>query len=201
MAESCGCIRARSSSDSSSRASLATRRTSSSDRDMASRRKERGVAGPPTTVGPQRLDPPGTAGSDVDADERLDLDRPLDAAAAHALGADADPDRLAVDDGLDLLEVRLERPPAHPGDLLTDPAEVLGLAAVGLLVAEDGLLPAHRALHAHDRNLVTPRPGLGSAREIGTITIAAAGPAARTTPERDGAGRAGGSVECRATGI
>src|SRR5439155_12641015 len=89
---------------------------------------------------------------------RLDLDRPLDPAAAEALAADPGPLRLAVDAHLDPLQVRLEHPLVDPGDLLADPAEVLGLPAVGLLVADDGLLAAHRTLHAHDRHLVMPSP-------------------------------------------
>ena len=57
--------------------------------------------------------------------------RPLRMAAADTHTADG----LAVDDALHLLQVRLELPAAGAGDLLADAAEVLGLTAVGLLVA------------------------------------------------------------------
>jgi hypothetical protein len=91
-----------------------------------------------------------TAGpSDCNVDERQFLDWSLDLATANTLGADAGPLGRAFDLHLDPLEIRLEDPLVDPGDLLTDPAQVFGLAAVSLLVADDGLLPAHCALHTH----------------------------------------------------
>src|SRR5262249_22812262 len=100
--------------------------------------------------------------------------------AADALGADPRPPRLAVHHHLDALEVRLEHPLAGAGDLLADPAEVLGLPAIGLLVPLDRLLPADRTLHAHVRTLAMPSPRYrGPPYKIETITIAAT-----TTPAR-----------------
>src|SRR4051794_22713502 len=99
-----------SSSVSVSRARWATQRTSSAVSAMA-------------------------AGLDGGHGERPALLRPLDPAAAHALGADALAADGAVDLGLDGLEVGLEGALGGAGDLLADAAEVLGLAAVGVLPA------------------------------------------------------------------
>src|SRR4051794_15140382 len=115
MAESCGRRCARSASDSSSRASFATVRTSSRDRDMGDTRRAAG-------------------GSDGRHAERLPLDRPLNLPAPDALDADPGAGGLAVLDHLHALKVRLELPPADAGNLLAHPAEVLGFPAVGLLI-------------------------------------------------------------------
>ena len=52
-------------------------------------------------------------------------------------------------DNLDALKVRAERAPADAGNLSADTAQVLGLAAAGVLVAQDRLLPRDGTLHAH----------------------------------------------------
>src|SRR5690349_16467196 len=82
--------------------------------------------------------------------ERLALDRPLHQAGADGRGGDADALHLAVDDHLDLLEVRLELAAGDAGDLLADAAQVLGLAAVGLLIPQRRLLAGDGTLLAHD---------------------------------------------------
>src|SRR5205085_5287645 len=104
----------------------------------------------------------------------LALDRPLALAGPDALDAHAGPDRLTVLEDADRLEVRVEGAPAGAGDLLADPAEVLGLAAVGLLVAEDRLLAADVALHAHDESLQRGPAGV-PARKVETFNIGPAG--------------------------
>src|SRR5262249_31991403 len=81
----------------------------------------------------------------------LALERPLHLAGPDALDAHAGPDRLAIPDDAYRLEVRVEGPAAGSGDLFANPAQVLGLPAVGLLVAEDRLFAADVALHAHGR--------------------------------------------------
>ena len=87
--------------------------------------------------------------------ERLAADRALDAAAADALHADAGAaDGAVLLHDLDVLQVRLEDAPADAGHLAADAAEVLGLAASGVVVAQNGLLAAHLALLAHDRSPV-----------------------------------------------
>src|SRR5262245_29799529 len=134
MAVSCWARTARSASGSSSRASRATLRTWSMSM--------------------------GTPRSDLRGRERLPLDRPLHLAGPDALDADAGPHRLAILDHADVLKVRVKGSPAGAGDLLADPTQVLGLAAVGLLVAEDRLLAAHIALHAHDRVAPTNAGGV-----------------------------------------
>src|SRR5208283_1726199 len=72
--------------------------------------------------------------------EQLALLRPLHPAAADALDADAH----ALDgpflDDLDVLQVRAEDAPADAGHLPADAAEVLRLAAPGVLVAQRRLL-------------------------------------------------------------
>src|SRR5262249_59788188 len=82
--------------------------------------------------------------------ERLALLRPADLAAADALHADAGALHAAVHVDLDVLQVRPEGAPADAGDLAADAAEVLGLAAPGVLVAQHRLLSANGTLHAHD---------------------------------------------------
>src|SRR5882724_2197245 len=144
-------MRATSASDASRRASFATLRTCSMSRDMMHQSRV-GTATVGAVVGGAH--PPGgprrrAGASHVDGGERLHLDRLLHAAAADALDARADALRLALNDGLDALEVRLEDAAAGAGDLLTDAAEVLRLTAVRLLVPEDGLLGANRTLHTH----------------------------------------------------
>src|SRR5438094_199402 len=125
MAESCGCSRARSASASSSRANFATLRTLSRVSDMIE--------------------------SNLNSGERQFLDRPLNLAAADALHTHAGADGLAVLLDLNALKIRLEAALGGAGDLLADAAEVLGLPAVGLHIADHGLLPAHRALHTHGK--------------------------------------------------
>src|SRR2546421_8343385 len=84
--------------------------------------------------------------------ERLLADRALDAAAANALHADAGAvDRAVLLHDLDVLQVRLEQALADAGHLAADAAEVLGLAAPGVLVAQHRLLAADVTLHAHGR--------------------------------------------------
>src|SRR5277367_1972236 len=56
------------------------------------------------------------------------------------LGADLDAQNLPVNDGANLLNVRLERAGGDAGHLGADPAEILGLAAMGDLIPERGLL-------------------------------------------------------------
>src|SRR6266540_1147802 len=114
-----------SASASSSRANFATLRTSSRVRDMVE--------------------------SNLNGGERQLLDRPLNLAAADALDADSRTHGLAVLLHLASLEVRLEAALGGAGDLLADAAEVLGFPAVGLYIADNGLLPAHRTLHTHDK--------------------------------------------------
>src|SRR6266481_8080657 len=88
--------------------------------------------------------------SDLRHLERLAFDRLLDQPGPD--GAHGDADRLdrAVDLDLDALEVREEPPLGRAGDLPADAAEVLGLAAVALLVTADGLLARNCTLLAHD---------------------------------------------------
>src|SRR5262245_43149837 len=106
-------MRARSSSLRSRRASVATQRAWSRVIDIAAPR-----------------------GSHRRHLERLALLRALHAAGADARNADAaGADRALLDD-LDALKVRLEGPAGGAGDLAADAAEVLGLAAVGLLIAQ-----------------------------------------------------------------
>src|SRR5262249_25473760 len=75
--------------------------------------------------------------------------RPLDAAAAEALGADAQGLDGAADLALHALEVGLELAPADARDLTADAAQVLGLAAARDLIAQRRLLAADATLHAH----------------------------------------------------
>src|SRR5581483_11081010 len=91
--------------------------------------------------------------------ERLLLLGALDAAAADAMGADALAHHRAAVLHLNALEVRAERAPADAGGLAADAAQVLGLAAPGVLVAQHRLLPADRTLHAHDSLRAPPRGG------------------------------------------
>src|SRR3954464_13816062 len=81
--------------------------------------------------------------------ERLAFLRPLDTAAADALDADAGTLDGAADLDLDVLQIGSERPPADAGDFTADAAEVLGLAAPGVLVAQYRLLATDRTLHSH----------------------------------------------------
>src|SRR5262245_58641166 len=81
--------------------------------------------------------------------ERLAALRALHAAAADARRADAHGADGPADLALDGLEVRPESALARAGRLATDTAEVLRLAAIGLLVADHRLLAAHFTLHAH----------------------------------------------------
>src|SRR5215470_15442269 len=117
-------IVASSASLSSSRASRARWRTSSADRDTVRLQVGRHLEG------------------------RAPLG-PLDPAAADALDADAQGLDGAAHLALDGLQVGLEGPAADAGDLAADAAEVLGLAAAGVVVAQDRFLAADGTLHAH----------------------------------------------------
>src|SRR6476469_5128038 len=75
----------------------------------------------------------------------LAADRLLDHAVADGLGADLDTDDAAVHDGADLLDVGLELARGDAGRLGPDAAEVLRLAAMGLLIAEAVLLTGKKA--------------------------------------------------------
>jgi hypothetical protein len=57
---------------------------------------------------------------------------------------------------LDILKVRLECPAANARNLSADPAQVLGLAAASVLIAENWFLAANRALHTHFSLLLMP---------------------------------------------
>src|SRR5262249_25169560 len=116
--------------------------------------------------------------------ERLALLRPLDAAAADALHADAQPLHAAVDLALDALQVRHEPALAGAGDLGADAAEVLRLAAVGFLVADDRFLPGRVPRHAQ---VGFPLPAPGSVRKGPTMGA----PRGRTGREGGGRGRGG----------
>ena len=73
-------------------------------------------------------------------DDQAHLDR---------LGTDLDPDDGAVDQGADLLNVRLELPGGDAGDLRADATEVLGFATMGNLIAKGGLLTGKKANARH----------------------------------------------------
>src|SRR5439155_10802858 len=81
--------------------------------------------------------------------EQLALLWPLDAAAADALDANAQALHRPAHLHLDALEVGTERPPADSRHFPADAAEVLRLAAPGILIPQDRLLAADVALHAH----------------------------------------------------
>src|SRR3954452_11135497 len=124
MAESWRAMRSRSAAVRSSRARWATQATWS------------GVnIAPPLRLAARLRRAAKPIGSNVRHLERLALVRLLDQPAAD--GADGDADRLdlAVDLDLHPLQVRQEPPLGAAGDLTADAAEVLGLAAVPLLVA------------------------------------------------------------------
>src|SRR6476646_935816 len=70
----------------------------------------------------------------------LPLDRLHNQAIANGLGADLGADDLAVDHSADALDVRAELAGGDARDLRPDAAKVLGLAAMGDLVSEGGLL-------------------------------------------------------------
>jgi hypothetical protein len=83
--------------------------------------------------------------------ERLALHRTLNLAAADALCARSPAAHFTVDDNLNPLQVRLKCPARDAGDLATDAAQVLCLAASSDLMAERRLLSTKITLHAHDR--------------------------------------------------
>src|SRR4051794_22542771 len=121
MAVSCSAMTARSASGKSSRARRATLRTCSiSIATLA-----------------------GASGSNLWGRERFALEWPLYLARPDALYAHARTDCLAFLDHPNALQVRVESPLAGAGNLLTDATEVLGLTAVGLLVADNRLLAAN----------------------------------------------------------
>jgi hypothetical protein len=78
--------------------------------------------------------------------------RALDAAAADTLDANPHLPHHAADLHPDILEIGLEFPPTDPGYLTPDTAQVFGLAAARVLIAQHRFLPADGALHAHDSN-------------------------------------------------
>jgi hypothetical protein len=78
----------------------------------------------------------------------------LDAAAADTLDADAHLPYRAADLHADILEIGLELPPADPGYLAADTAQVFGLAAARVLIAQYRFFPANGTLHAHGSNPV-----------------------------------------------
>src|SRR5207249_1811486 len=79
--------------------------------------------------------------------------RTLNLAAADTGHADAQLLDRAADLALDRLQIRLEGAAADAGDLATDAAQVLRLAAPGVVIAENRLLAAHVTLHAHENGL------------------------------------------------
>src|SRR5687768_13483220 len=79
----------------------------------------------------------------------LAADGLLDEAVADRLGRHLDAHDATVHDRADLLDVGLELARGDPGGLGPDAAQVLGLAAVGLLVAERGLLTCEIANAGH----------------------------------------------------
>src|SRR5713226_5621104 len=127
-------IVANSSAVNSSRARCATHVTCSADRDMGHlKRGGWSLVLERTTAFPPFHQPPLQA---CGHRERLALLGALDATAADALDADTQPLHAAADLALEVLQVRVEGAPADAGDLGADAAEVLGLAALGILVAE-----------------------------------------------------------------
>jgi hypothetical protein len=90
---------------------------------------------------------------DVGHREWLALDRLNDLAIANGGRRDPDANNFAINDALHLLQVRLELAAARPSDLLTDPAEVLSLTTVGLLVTEHHASARKYALLRHDPEL------------------------------------------------
>jgi predicted acylesterase/phospholipase RssA len=88
--------------------------------------------------------------------EHLAPNRSLDLAAADALRANLLANGLpgCGVDNANRLQIRLEDSLVDPGDLLTDPAEVLGFTPICLLVADDRLLIANATLHTHRRTLI-----------------------------------------------
>src|SRR5262249_41431131 len=91
--------------------------------------------------------------------EQFALLRPFDAAAADALGTDALGRHRAAGFYLDALQVGPERALGGAGDLAADAAEVLGLAAIGLLVADHRLFAANGTLLSHDSPHCRSGPG------------------------------------------
>src|SRR5688572_25885535 len=67
------------------------------------------------------------------------------------------PLRLAVDHDANLLQVRLELTGRAPGDLDTDPAKILGLAAVSALTANLGTTAGISAFKWHEKTPVEKR--------------------------------------------
>jgi hypothetical protein len=72
------------------------------------------------------------------------------AAAAYALNTDAHLPYSTIDLHADILQVGLELPPADAGYLSANTAQVLGLTAARILIAQHRLLTADGTLHAHD---------------------------------------------------
>src|SRR5437868_403644 len=81
--------------------------------------------------------------------ERAAALRTLDLAAADALDADAHALDGAADLDLDVLQVGRKPPLAASGHLAANAAEVLGFAAVRILVAADRLFATDGTLHSH----------------------------------------------------
>ena len=83
--------------------------------------------------------------------ERFTFHGALDPPSAEALGADAEAADSAGLIHLDPLEVGQKPPLGFAGDLSADAAQVLGLAAADVVVADDGLFAADFTFHAHRR--------------------------------------------------
>src|SRR5262249_12910513 len=91
--------------------------------------------------------------------EQLALLRPFDAAPAGALCADAFRRDGTFGFHLDALQVGPEGALGRAGDLAADAAEVLGLAAVGLLIAHRWFLATNGTLLSHDSPHCRSGPG------------------------------------------
>lgn len=79
--------------------------------------------------------------------------RPLNFAAANALGASAFATNFAIEDNLNALQVRLEGSAGNARDLTANAAQVLGLTTARYLIAENRLLSTKIALHSHRQYL------------------------------------------------
>jgi len=87
--------------------------------------------------------------SDRNCAERQSTHGLLNAPAADALHANPFANRLARFDDANALQVRLKHALVDARDLLPDPAEVLRLTAVRLLIPNYGFLLANPTMHTH----------------------------------------------------